>query len=60
MKVLLLRKMAGAEGFWPVGSVVDLPEPHARILIANRDAQMIGPDGKPIPLPPVGVQTGGK
>jgi hypothetical protein len=60
MKVILLHKMAGAAGFFPVGSIVDLPEPHAQILVANRAAQTIGLDGKPIPLPKVEVKVGGK
>lgn len=51
MKVILLRKMAGLNAFHPAGSVLELAEKAATVLIANRAAQMIGPDGKPIPLP---------
>ncbi len=52
MKVKLLKKMVGMNTFHPAGSVVDLPDVTAMKMLANRIAQMVGPDGKPIPFPP--------
>ena len=51
MKILLLRKTVSPRFAYPAGAIIDMDDGNAMLMIANRHAQAIGPDGRPIPLP---------